>query len=140
KEACHLHPVGTHTLSFLLRILGKGILAGKVGTCPENTEVLPASANCTTECQSDAGCEGNAKCCSMGCSKVCRIPDGNASLAHTHSCTHTLAGNLSSPRIQSQLVGSCRIIQHMPKRFPMHWWLKCCTNGCGKKSCSAPVV
>nr|XP_016853604.1 PREDICTED: waprin-Phi1-like [Anolis carolinensis] len=63
------------------------VAAGKVGTCPENTEVLPASANCTTECQSDAGCEGNAKCCSMGCSKVCRIPDEKPG-----SCRHDSTG------------------------------------------------
>ncbi|XP_060627553.2 waprin-Phi1-like [Anolis sagrei] len=101
------------------------VATGKAGTCPENTEVVTPSVNCTAECQSDANCQGNAKCCPSGCNVVCRIPDEKPG-----SCRHASIGI-------SQL-GLCR--DTCQKDSQCTGALKCCTNGCGKKSCSDPVA
>ena len=41
--------------------------------CPQ----LQADQNCTQECQSDAQCADNLKCCQAGCATICHLPDGN---------------------------------------------------------------
>ncbi|XP_058032713.1 uncharacterized protein LOC131195101 [Ahaetulla prasina] len=50
-------------------------VAEKAGTCPQAELEVP-NGNCTEECQSDARCEGNQKCCRTGCGTSCQIPDG----------------------------------------------------------------
>ncbi|KAK9405057.1 waprin-Phi1-like [Crotalus adamanteus] len=49
--------------------------AEKAGICPQ-AELETPNGNCTEECQSDASCEGNQKCCQTGCGTSCQIPDG----------------------------------------------------------------
>lgn len=41
--------------------------------CPQ----LQADLSCTQECQSDAQCADNLKCCQAGCATICHLPDGN---------------------------------------------------------------
>lgn len=42
----------------------------KNGRCPR----LEESRSCVTECNTDADCRGESKCCSAGCSSVCVLP------------------------------------------------------------------
>ncbi|KAG8131480.1 hypothetical protein E2320_009405 [Naja naja] len=62
-------PGGTHGSTSLPEV------AEKAGICPQAGLERP-NGNCTEECQSDARCKGNQKCCRTGCGTSCRIPDG----------------------------------------------------------------
>ncbi|XP_047994782.1 papilin-like isoform X6 [Leguminivora glycinivorella] len=49
-------------------------VAEKPGTCP--AEEADPSSTCHVECNDDADCRGEQKCCSSGCSRLCREPEG----------------------------------------------------------------
>ncbi|XP_015271645.1 PREDICTED: waprin-Phi1-like [Gekko japonicus] len=94
----------------------------KAGTCPR-TETVTTSGNCTEECQSDAHCEENQKCCPAGCGTSCQVPDDKPG-----SCPK-FAGGISS-------LGFC--MDKCMKDSDCDDNAKCCQNGCGKRSCLSP--
>uniref|UniRef100_A0A8C5SHV4 WAP domain-containing protein n=1 Tax=Laticauda laticaudata TaxID=8630 RepID=A0A8C5SHV4_LATLA len=68
-------PGGTHSSTSLPEV------AEKAGICPQ-AELERPNGNCTEECQSDAHCEGNQKCCQTGCGTSCWIPDARFAGCH----------------------------------------------------------
>ncbi|XP_060119859.1 waprin-Phi1-like [Heteronotia binoei] len=94
----------------------------KAGTCPKKEAVTP-SGNCTEECQSDASCKENQKCCPAGCGMSCQVPDDKPG-----SCPKFTSG-ISS-------LGFCR--NKCMKDSECEDDTKCCQNGCGKRSCLSP--
>uniref|UniRef100_A0AAU6NSY4 Waprin-Phi1-like protein transcript variant X1 n=1 Tax=Micrurus mipartitus TaxID=430902 RepID=A0AAU6NSY4_MICMP len=98
-------------------------VAEKAGICPQAESESP-NGNCTEECQSDARCEGNQKCCRTGCGTSCRIPDGKAG-----SCP-----DMSMP---IPPLGICRTLCQKDSDCPDV--KKCCLNGCGFMTCTRPV-
>uniref|UniRef100_A0A8C6Y5T9 WAP domain-containing protein n=1 Tax=Naja naja TaxID=35670 RepID=A0A8C6Y5T9_NAJNA len=61
-------------------------VAEKAGICPQAGLERP-NGNCTEECQSDARCKGNQKCCRTGCGTSCRIPDDTAQAGESDAFT-----------------------------------------------------
>jgi len=53
----------------------------KPGRCPR----LEDTANCEAECDNDADCRGDHKCCNAGCSRVCALPIDERERATTES-------------------------------------------------------
>ncbi|XP_061722019.1 papilin isoform X2 [Cydia pomonella] len=51
-------------------------IAEKPGMCP--AEEAAPSSTCHVECNDDADCRGEQKCCSSGCSRLCREPESAA--------------------------------------------------------------
>ncbi|XP_063154198.1 WAP four-disulfide core domain protein 3 [Candoia aspera] len=98
-------------------------VAEKAGTCP-NTELEMPSGNCTEECQSDASCEGNQKCCQTGCRTSCQIPNDKSG-----SCP-VYPGPI-------QPLGLCRDTCGTDSHCPDN--RKCCRNGCGNMTCAIPA-
>ncbi|XP_042786771.1 WAP four-disulfide core domain protein 2 isoform X1 [Panthera pardus] len=94
--------------------------AEKTGVCPQ----LQADQNCTQECQSDAQCADNLKCCQAGCATICHLPDEKQG-----SCPHV---NTDFPQL-GLCQDQCKVDSQCPGL------LKCCYNGCGKVSCITPV-
>uniref|UniRef100_A0A670ZLW5 WAP domain-containing protein n=1 Tax=Pseudonaja textilis TaxID=8673 RepID=A0A670ZLW5_PSETE len=109
-------PGGTHGSTSLPEA------AEKAGVCPQ-AELERPDGNCTEECQSDARCEGNQKCCRTGCGTSCRIPDEKAG---------------SCPDVDMPIppLGICRTTCQSDSNCPNI--KKCCKNGCGFMSCSTP--
>jgi len=46
----------------------------KQGQCPALRD--DSAGVCVEECQSDGDCDGDMKCCSNGCGRVCAAPAG----------------------------------------------------------------
>ncbi|XP_038606665.1 WAP four-disulfide core domain protein 2 [Tachyglossus aculeatus] len=91
----------------------------KAGVCPER----PAADNCTMDCTSDEDCADTSKCCSIGCSRQCLIPNDKPG-----TCPEVKSGIplLGLCHDQCQVDSECLGQQ------------KCCKNGCGKVSCVTP--
>ncbi|XP_045300408.1 WAP four-disulfide core domain protein 2 isoform X2 [Leopardus geoffroyi] len=121
--ACRL---GLHAVPLLLGLLLLGLSpvpgreAEKTGVCPQ----LQADLSCTQECQSDAQCADNLKCCQAGCATICHLPDEKQG-----SCPHV---NTDFPQL-GLCQDQCKVDSQCPGL------LKCCYNGCGKMSCITPV-
>ncbi|ETE59165.1 hypothetical protein L345_15106, partial [Ophiophagus hannah] len=97
-------------------------VAEKAGICPQ-AELERPNGNCTEECQSDAHCEGNQKCCQTGCGTSCRIPDEKI-------------GSCPDVSMPIPPLGICRTLCHTDSNCPDVQ--KCCKNGCGFMTCSTP--
>ncbi|XP_040302865.1 WAP four-disulfide core domain protein 2 isoform X2 [Herpailurus yagouaroundi] len=117
---------GLHAVPLLLGLLLLGLSpvpgreAEKTGVCPQ----LQADLNCMQECQSDAQCADNLKCCQAGCGTICHLPDEKQG-----SCPHV---NTDFPQL-GLCQDQCKVDSQCPGL------LKCCYNGCGKMSCITPV-
>ncbi|KPJ10062.1 Papilin, partial [Papilio machaon] len=46
----------------------------KTGSCPVAEEMPVLDGSCRVECNDDADCRGEAKCCARGCSQLCLAP------------------------------------------------------------------
>ncbi|XP_020662660.3 waprin-Phi1 isoform X1 [Pogona vitticeps] len=96
----------------------------KAGTCPGNTRGETKSGNCTEECQSDASCTENQKCCPTGCGMSCQVPDEKPG-----SCPSVMLGGIPQ-------LGICLEMCQSDTQCKGTW--KCCRNGCGKNICMEP--
>ncbi|XP_068619320.1 papilin [Battus philenor] len=54
-------------------------IVNKTGLCPPVEELAPLDGSCRRECNDDADCRGEAKCCARGCSQLCTAPAATAS-------------------------------------------------------------
>ncbi|CAK1550996.1 unnamed protein product [Leptosia nina] len=70
-------------------------LANKTGSCPAEEPSLTTESQCRRECNDDADCPADGKCCLRGCSNLCLEPVG-LSLATT---THTPELPPSAPQV-----------------------------------------
>ena len=129
---CLLSLVGL--LVFCAQVLGTSgqnatVAADKAGRCPESTPVVVEASpggNCTEECQSDASCPENQKCCPAGCGTSCQVPDEKPG-----SCpTIIMFGGLRP-------LGICQDRCKSDANCDGNW--KCCKNGCGKNACMKPA-
>ncbi|XP_077192231.1 waprin-Phi1-like isoform X2 [Paroedura picta] len=85
----------------------------KAGSCPQTQTVMSSAANCTEECQTDAACEENRKCCPADKPGSCpKFTD------------------VISP------LGFCQ--DKCLRDSDCESTTKCCLNGCGKRSCLPP--
>uniref|UniRef100_A0A8C6Y4W2 WAP domain-containing protein n=1 Tax=Naja naja TaxID=35670 RepID=A0A8C6Y4W2_NAJNA len=98
-------------------------VAEKAGICPQAGLERP-NGNCTEECQSDARCKGNQKCCRTGCGTSCRIPDEKS-------------GSCPDVSMPIPPLGICRTLCESDSGCPNIQ--KCCKNGCGFMTCATPV-
>ncbi|XP_070600487.1 waprin-Phi1-like [Erythrolamprus reginae] len=99
--------------------------AEKAGTCPQvEAEVEVPGGNCTEECQSDAGCEENKKCCRRaGCGTSCQVPD-------------VRPGSCPNVDVPIPPLGLCRTTCQSDTNCQEG--KKCCRNGCGFMTCETP--
>uniref|UniRef100_A0A8D0C6A2 WAP domain-containing protein n=1 Tax=Salvator merianae TaxID=96440 RepID=A0A8D0C6A2_SALMN len=90
------------------------LLRGSLGPCPELA---------VRNCSSDLDCAGKKKCCSVGCSRVCREPVEDK----PGSCpTYSVIAPLAICRSNCDMDHDCRDD------------FKCCRNGCGYLTCTRP--
>ncbi|XP_036609068.1 WAP four-disulfide core domain protein 2-like [Trichosurus vulpecula] len=109
---------------FFLSFLGPTPTIGqndtqKVGVCPEVLE----SQDCPVECRTDGDCPDVLKCCTVGCTSVCVVPNEKKGKCPINDSSISLLGICKDECYgDSDCSGS----------------LKCCINGCGNHSCLKP--
>jgi hypothetical protein len=88
----------------------------KPGSCPAPSDY----GICIQDCDSDADCDGDQKCCSNGCGKVCLSPE------------HNKPGDCPMPSGDGNCVDECNVDNECSNSQ------KCCSTGCGR-SCQQPA-
>ncbi|XP_074066205.1 WAP four-disulfide core domain protein 2 [Macrotis lagotis] len=93
--------------------------AEKEGVCPETRETF----DCPNECKTDGDCPEILKCCTVGCTSICRIPNEKK-------------GKCPDGSSSISLLGFCK--DECSEDTDCSGTLKCCINGCGNFSCLSP--
>ncbi|XP_013170735.1 PREDICTED: papilin isoform X4 [Papilio xuthus] len=71
-------------------------IMNKTGSCPAVEDMPVLDSSCRIECNDDADCRGEAKCCTSGCSQLCLAPAAPtlppaANITATSAAPHTTA-------------------------------------------------